>query len=141
MKNLKKLSLLCLALTVMLATGCGCDKKDTKKEENTSKDPIANTNEEVIKDQEINGLTFTNTSLVYENGSSTLVTEVTNNTDSDYALGDFYIIVKDADGNEMIKLLAYAGETIPAGESRTVNAGTDMDLTSAASIEYTEVVK
>lgn len=140
MKSLKKLSVFCLALTVLFATGCGCDKKDEKDTSN-SQGPIANTNQEVIKDQEVNGLTFTNTSLVYENGSSTLVTEVTNNTGADYALGDFYIIVKDADGNEMIKLLAYAGDVIPAGESRTVNAGTDMDLTNAASIEYTEVVK
>ena len=140
MKNLKRLSIFCLALTVLFATGCGCDKK-TNTKDNKEKAPVANTNEDVIKDQEINGLTFTNTSLVYENGSSTLVTEVTNNTGADYALGDFYIIAKDANGNEMIKLLAYVGDVIPAGESRTVNAGTDMDLTKAASIEYTEVIK
>lgn len=135
---MKKVALMSFAVLALVATGCGCDKKEKTKEENQ---PIVNTNENVVKDQEVNGLSFVNTSLVYENGSSTLITEVTNNTGADYNLGDFYIIVKDENGSEMIRLLAYVGDVIPAGETRTVSAGTDMDLSKAASIEYTEIVK
>lgn len=118
-------------LTVGISTGCGCSKKEKKDE------PIVNTNEDVIKDQEVETFKLTNTSLVYVDGMSTLVTEVKNDSTETAYIKSFNIIVKDANGNQMLTMLGYIGEEIPAGETRTITSSTDMDLSKAGAIEYT----
>ena len=132
MKNSLKIILISL-LALGLVTGCG---KEKTKEENKGSNIIVNTNEGVIKNQEIEGLKMTNTSLVIENGISTLVTEVSNNTGADYHLNEFNITVKDKDGNIITTLPGYVGGTIPNGKTRTINTSTDLDLSNATSIEY-----
>ena len=127
------ISLLLLLSSLFLFTGCGCSKKNTAKEET---DVEVNTNEEVIKDQEVDGLKLTNTSLTKTDGIWTLVTEVSNNTGSDYELNEFTILIKDSEGNVLVTLPGYVGGTIPNGESRTINSSTDADLENAASVEY-----
>ena len=132
MKNSIKIILISL-LALTLVTGCGKEKtKEEKKEQST----VVNTNEGVIKDQVVEGLKMTNTSLIYENGISTLITEVSNNTGADYNLNEFNIAVKDASGNVITTLKGYVGGTIPNGETRTINTSSDLDLSKAISIEY-----
>lgn len=126
--------LISLASLGLLTTGCG--KKDNEK---TADDPIINTNEDVIKDQEVEGLSMKNTSLVTENGMSTFVTEVTNNTSSEFTLEEFKIYVKDADGNLLTTLTGYIGGSIQPGETRTIDSSTFTDISGAASIEYSIV--
>lgn len=133
----KFLVALSLLLVVGLATGCGCSKKSESKKEEQEK---YNTNEEVVKDQEVGDLKFTNTSLKVDDNYSTLVTLVSNPTSSDIDVRIFYIHVKDKDGNEIVKLEGYVGDVIPAGESREITSNADMDLSKATSIEY-EMVK
>lgn len=120
-------------LIVGLVTGCGCKKK----EKETVKEEIkVNTNKDVIKDQEVDGIKMTNTSMVTTNGLTKLVTSVTNDTDKDYKLDEYMIIIKDKDGKEIVKIPGYVGDTIKAGETRTINSSVDIDLSNAASIEY-----
>jgi len=137
MKN--KIILMIITITVIgLVTGCGCQKK---KEKVTPKDDVKiNTNEGVIRDQEVDGIRMTNTSLITQNGLSYLNTKVTNNTKKDYKLEKYWIIVKDKDGKVILKMLGYVGEVIKAGETRELRSTTTEDLSSASSIEY-EVVK
>ena len=126
-----------MLLVVGLATGCGCSKRqEGKKEEKEN----FNTNEDVVKDQEVGELKFTNTSLKVDKNYSTLVTLVSNPTSNDIEVRIFNIYVKDKDGNEIVKLEGYVGDVIPAGESREITSNADMDLSKAASIEY-EMVK
>ena len=133
----KFLVALSLLLVVGLATGCGCSKRqEGKKEEKEN----FNTNEDVVKDQEVGELKFTNTSLKVDKNYSTLVTLVSNPTSNDIEVRIFNIYVKDQDGNEIVKLEGYVGDVIPAGESREITSNADMDLSKAASIEY-EMVK
>ena len=132
MKNSIKIILISL-LALGLVTGCGKTKEENK---NNEQKPIVNTNKDVIKDQEVDGLKMTNTTLIYENGISTLITEVSNNTGTDYHLNEFNITVKDKDGNVMSNLKGYVGGTIPNGETRTINTSSDLDLSKATSIEY-----
>ncbi len=133
----KFLVALSLLLVVGLATGCGCSKRqEGKKEEKEN----FNTNEDVVKDQEVGELKFTNTSLKVDKNYSTLVTLVSNPTSNDIEVRIFNIYVKDKDGNEIVKLEGYVGDVIPAGESREITSNADMDLSKAASIEY-EMVK
>ena len=133
----KFLVALSLLLVVGLATGCGCSKRqEGKKEEKEN----FNTNEDVVKDQEVGELKFTNTSLKVDKNYSTLVTLVSNPTSNDIEVRIFNIYVKDKDGNEIVKLEGYVGDVIPAGESREITSNADMDLSKAASLEY-EMVK
>ena len=129
----KTLKIILISLMgLSLLTGCG------KKEE--IEPPIkVNTNENVIKDQEVEGLTMTNTSLVYENGTTTLVTEVINNTKEDYTLKRIKIIVKDKEGNIITTLIGTIADTIKPGESRIIDSDTPIDLSEAESIEYSVI--
>ena len=127
--------LLALLLVATLVTGCGCTKKDNKK--NNAKDDVkVNTEENVIKDQTFEGLTFTNTSLTTTNGVSTLITEVSNSTGSDYTLEEFTITIKNKDGEVITTIPGYVGDVIKNGETRTINSSIDIDLSNASSIEY-----
>lgn len=120
-------------LIVGLVTGCGCKKKEKVKVKEEIK---VNTNKDVIKNQEVDGIKMTNTSMVTTNGLTKLVTSVTNDTDKDYKLDEYMIIIKDKDGKEIVKIRGYVGDTIKAGETRTINSSVDIDLSNAASIEY-----
>ena len=135
--NITIMLLVCLTLV----TGCGKDKttNDDKKEDNMPTIEV-NDNQEVIKDQNIDGIEITNTSLVYEDGISYLKATVTNNTGSDYELNEYKINVKDSDGNIRVTMPGYVGSILKNGESKNINTMISEDLSKAYSIEY-EVVK
>ena len=124
-----------LFVVVFLLAFAWFHKEENKKED---KEPEiqANTNKDVIKDQEVGGFRFSNTSLIIENGESKLTTEVKNITDQDLSLQSFDIIVKDKNGKEMTTLLGYIGDTIKAGETRVITSEENMNLMEAESINY-----
>ena len=109
----------------------GCFKKEEKKEE-----VKVNTNENVVKDQEVEGLKMTNTSLVYENGTTVLVTEVINEKEEEITVKRIRIKVKDREGNILTTLIGTIADTIKPGESRTIETETPLDLSKAESVEY-----
>jgi len=106
------------------------------KNETENKEPVSNTNPGVIDDKEQDGLKFTNASLVSTDHGAELTTLVQNTTDSDIEVRVFDILVKDKDGNLIVKLTGYVGEKIPAGEFREVECSVDMNLSHATDIEY-----
>ena len=114
-----------------LVTGCGCSKKGEKQD-----DIKANTNEEVVKNQTVDVFEFKNTSLIYENGETTLETSITNTSSEDQNLQEFAIQVLDKDGNEMITLTGFIGDTLKAGETRVIDSYCRDDLTNATKIVY-----
>ena len=135
--NITLMLLVCLTLV----TGCGKDKSKNEDKKDDNKTTVeVNNNEEVTKAQNIEGITITNTSLVYEDGISYLKATVTNNTGSDYELNEYKINVKDNNGNIIVTMPGYVGSVIKNGESKTVNTMISEDLSKAYSIEY-EVVK
>lgn len=140
MKKIINITLM-LLVCLTLVTGCGKDKtkNDDKKEDNMPTIEV-NDNQEVIKNQNIDGIEITNTSLVYEDGISYLKATVTNNTGSDYELNEYKINVKDNDGNIIVTMPGYVGSVIKNGESKSINTMISEDLSKAYSIEY-EVVK
>ena len=129
MKKIFGLSLVMLSLIFTL-TGCGNDKEEPKV------DDKYNTNEGVIEDKTVGELKLTNSSLLTEENSSTLVTLVTNPTDKNISVRIFNIYVKDKDGNEIVKLQGYVGGEVPAGESREITSSVDMNLSNAHTVEY-----
>lgn len=125
---------LLIGLCTVLLLGVGCDKG---KKQNDPTDPIPNENSGVVKDQTFSGLTFTNTSLVYDNGTSILTATFTNSTSADITLNTFNVIVKDENGNVVVKLVADATGIIKPGDSKQLSVSVDMDLsTKAYTIEY-----
>ena len=128
---MKKLTIAIILIGFLTFTGC------EKKEEISKDDTFANTNENAIKDQTVAELTLTNTSLITKDGESTLVTLVTNLTDSNKIIKTFNIIIKDKDKNIIITIPGYVGGEVPSGESRTITSTVEMDLSNAVSIEYT----
>lgn len=134
-KSLKYFTI--LACGLLLVTGCG--KKETEKEKKeTDKVPetVVNTETEVVKDQTLDEFSFTNTSLVYENGITTLVTEVKNNSAEAKTIESFNITIKDKDGETMEILQGYVGQTLEANETTTISSGSTSDLSKAGSVEY-----
>ena len=140
MKKIINITLM-LLVCLTLVTGCGKDKSKNEDKKDDNKTTVeVNNNEEVTKAQNIEGITITNTSLVYEDGISYLKATVTNNTGSDYELNEYKINVKDNNGNIIVTMPGYVGSVIKNGESKTVNTMISEDLSKAYSIEY-EVIK
>ncbi len=132
---------LSLVLVVGLAVGCGCKKKDNKDKSKENQPVIkTNTEKEVIKDREVDGMKLTNSSVITTDGVTEITTTVTNPKSEDYYLEEFKMIVKDKNGDVIITLPGYVGEVIKAGETKTIRSSVSMDLSTAKSIEY-EVTK
>lgn len=127
----KKILGLVLITLLVFETGCGCGKKEKKKDE-----PKSVTATDVIKDQKVDGIEMTKTSLVVEKGVSRLTTKVTNNTGSDYKLNEYVIKITDAKGTLIATIPGYVGDTIKNGETRIIDSKIDQDLSSATKIEY-----
>ena len=124
-----------------LVTGCGkSNKKEEEKIEDNKTTVEVNMNENVIKNQNIDGIEITNTSLVYEDGISYLKATVINHTGTDYELSEYRINVKDSNGNVIVTIPGYIGSILKAGESKPINTMISEDLSKATSIEY-EVIK
>ena len=138
---MKKKIMLVLVMLISLSvvTGCGCGKKKSSSGDKKKHDVKVNTEKEVVKDREVEGIKLTNTSLVTTDGVSEVTTTVTNPTSEDYKLDEYRIIVKDAKGDIIITLPGYVGDTIKAGETRTIKSSVSMDLSKAKSLEYTVV--
>lgn len=120
--------------TISLVTGCGCEKKEEKPNE----DVKVNTNEGVIKDQTVEVFEMKNTSLVYENGRTLLETTVTNTSSEEQYLKEFEIKVMNKE-EVMVTLKGFVGSSIKAGETKVINSYCGEDLSSATSITYTVV--
>ena len=131
----KTIRIIVIIITIIVIIGINIISKQGKKEK---EEPLikVNTNENVVKDQEVEGLKMTNTSLVYENGTTVLVTEVINKTEEDITVKRIRIKVKDKEGNILTTLIGTIADTIKPGESRTIETETPLDLSKAESVEY-----
>ena len=132
---MKKILLITLIAYISLFNiGCGCSKKESKKKEETI--VKNNQSKNVVKNQQVGVFKMENTSLTYDGSLSTLITFVTNTSDTTQTLDSFNILVKDKKGNEMITLMGFVGEELKAGETKTITSSTDMNLMNAGRIEY-----
>ena len=115
----------------------------TKKESKPDADKeemIEITDPNVIKNQVVDGIDFTETLFVVQNKKTRLLVQVTNNTEEDYTLKEYNIIIKDKDGKVLATLPGYIGELLSSHETKVLNATIDKDLRDVAEIVY-EVVK
>ena len=136
-----------LALTLvglLVFTGCGKKEEENKNNEQNNEvieqQPQVNTNEGIVEDKTLEEFSFTNTSMIYQNGQTDLEVTVTNNSENTAYLKEFKIYAKDAEGNVLVTMVGFVGDNIPAGESKVISSGASIDLTKAVRIDY-EVVR
>lgn len=114
---------------------------NSKKEDASAKKDnklIAITSPGIIKDEEYEGLKFTNTTLIRQNGIYTLSMEVTNTKNEKSTIKQVNIPIKDKKGNELIVLLGYIGKELGPNESATITASASANLSKATDKEITE---
>ena len=126
----KKVWLVLMLAVVIAVTGCG------KKENNNNPGENVNTNTGIVEDKEVEVFTFTNTSLVWNDNASNLVTVITNTSDEEQYLKGFKVHVYDSNGNEMAAMTGYVGAKLKAHEVRQMSTGHYENLTNATKIEY-----
>ncbi len=128
-----------IAFIIGLIISLGFDKVDiATSDESADGEIVANTSEGVISDVEFGGLSFTNISLITQNGYSTFSADVTNITETVAEFSDVSIILKDSDGNTVITLRGNIGDDLESGETRTITAVTKGSLDNVTSKEITE---
>ena len=88
-----------------------------------------------LRNQKVDGLSFENAKIEYNNDSSTFTVAVYNETDDIYAVEEVKINVKGKDG-ETITLIGNVGGSLESDEGRIITASTNKDITSVKSLEY-----
>lgn len=117
-----------LLILLFLISGCSL-----KNEEIIN--PIVNSNQLIIEEQNINNLTFKNVSLSYQNGISTFIVSVVNNNNEVVSFKEILVKFKNKNGKEIITLNGALGN-IDIGGTIEVNITSDIDLSEAYSLEY-----
>ena len=87
---------------------------------------------EVLKDQEVDNLVFSNADL---NGNK-LSVEVKNNSNEVYTLNTIDVVFKDESGSEITTLSGYIGNSLNTGDVKRLVVETDEDLSNSYYIEY-----
>lgn len=98
----------------------------------------AHTEEGIIKEEEYNGINFSNISMLTKDSQTTFTADITNKSDSDITYERLHIVLKDKDGNEVTTLLAYFPGGLKKNETKTITAIAKGNLTEAFSKEITE---
>lgn len=140
---MKKLIIIGLT-SLLLVVGCGKKKEEDKENkpntnEPTIDNPTSITNENMIKDQTIEVLQFTNTGLVYNGNMTTLTSQVTNTSDQVVELNTVMATINykdEYDNDRVLEMEVYFGESLEPGETRSVYSNTDVDLRKSSNIEY-----
>jgi len=120
-------------LLVFILTGCG-GKSINNIENNIEEEKIKmNTNEEVIGLKKIDGLQIEKT-ITYENGISKVGIDVTNISDQVIIIDYIKMTYKTTD-DEIVLSMPISDPIIPNQKIHSILT-TDMDLTSAISVDY-----
>ena len=128
MKKIMKLGLISM-ISLLIITGCGSNKEDEKSNTNN------NENQSVIADQIFEGLEFVNVGV----SNGIIKTIVINNTGVVYEGSKFSMKIMDENGNILTELTDEVKTKMETGTTQTIETKTNIDLSAAASIEYSIV--
>ena len=135
---MKNKLVLVVGLTAFLVSGCSCSVKPKKDEnlENSTGNSIIVTEEGVVGEQTVNGISLENTNFSVQDGITSVVTKVKNNTTESFALTNYQMMIKDSNGNVLTMLMSSVDVTLLPGEEQTYTTTFMLDLSSASSVEY-----
>ena len=134
MNKLVKLGLISV-VSISLLTGCGCNKKEVTPNDNNNEVEGPNPNQTVVEDQVFEGLEFVNVGA----SDGVVSTIVINNTGVKYEGSKFSMKIMDETGNVLVELVDEVDVEMETGTTHRVETKTDVDLSKAASIEYSIV--
>lgn len=137
---MKKILIISLLFTSLFVTSCG-KKVDNTEIPNNSENIISqNTNPNVVKKQEIEGLLFDNIILKTNNNMSYFTANVTNTTDEKINVKYIKITVYDNENKELFSFNNYIGDYIESKSTLKLSSNIEGDLTTIYSVKY-EVIK
>lgn len=96
---------------------------------------LADPNSGYLRNQTIDGLSFENANIVYEDGVTTFTVEVYNESGDTYTLKNISINLTNND-NTATTLIGYIGESLEKDEAKLITASIDQDLSSSINLEY-----
>lgn len=96
---------------------------------------VADPNTGYLRNQVVDGLSFENANISYENGITTFMVEVYNESGDIYNLKTIDVSFKDKNDKETT-LPGYIGDTLEVEEGKYLKASIDQDLSDTISISY-----
>ena len=118
-----------LILFIFITTGCSSEEKVIFEPNKV------NLNEHAIEDKQVNNLIFYDTSIIYDQGMTTLKTKIKNNS-SDINIQNINIDCYSKNGTKIITLQKKLNKIIKTDEEIKIVLATDIDLTDIYEIKY-----
>lgn len=137
---MKKILIISLLFTSLFVTSCGKKADNTETLNNNENIISQNTNPNVVKKQEIEGLLFDNIILKTNNNMSYFTANVTNTTDEKINVKYIKITVYDNENKELFSFNNYIGDYIESKSTLKLSSNIEGDLTTIYSVKY-EVIK
>lgn len=137
---MKKILIISLLFTSLFVTSCSKKTDNTEKPNNNENIISQNTNPNVVKKQEIEGLLFDNIILKTNNNMSYFTANVTNTTDEKVNVKYIKITVYDNENKELFSFNNYIGDYIESKSTLKLSSNIEGDLTTIYSVKY-EVIK
>lgn len=140
---MKKILLILFSLSLIFITGCGNDETENANENENTYIPnviTQNSNEGVIKRQEIEGIIFDNVILKMNNNMSHFNVDVTNNNSTDVEIKYIKVTAYDNEDKELFTFNSYIGDVIVSNQSLTLSSSIEGDLANVYSVKY-EIIK
>lgn len=137
---MKKILIISLLFTSLFVTSCSKKTDNTEKSNNNENIISQNTNPNVVKKQEIEGLLFDNIILKTNNNMSYFTANVTNTTDEKINVKYIKITVYDNENKELFSFNNYIGDYIESKSTLKLSSNIEGDLTIIYSVKY-EVIK
>lgn len=137
---MKKILIISLLFTSLFVTSCGKKADNTETSNNNENIISQNTNPNVVKKQEIEGLLFDNIILKTNNNMSYFTANVTNTTDEKINVKYIKITVYDNENKELFSFNNYIGDYIESKSTLKLSSNIEGDLTTIYSVKY-EVIR
>ena len=137
---MKKILIISLLFTSLFVTSCGKKADNTETSNNNENIISQNTNPNVVKKQEIEGLLFDNIILKTNNNMSYFTANVTTTTDEKVNVKYIKITVYDNENKELFSFNNYIGDYIESKSTLKLSSNIEGDLTTIYSVKY-EVIK
>lgn len=121
--------ILLVIVSLILVTGCGCNKKEDKKDEQIDN------NKASIVDTKTNKLDMVDFVTLYEDGITDVYYTVENNTEEEISYNYVICEMYDKDDNLIYTLKSELG-TLKPGESKDIKMKVTLDLTQVVKTKY-----
>ncbi len=122
-----------MAVFTLLVTGCGCSKKEEKKE---NKPAEINKDISSFDEQTKDGITVSDLNLNYENGFTQVYATIKNTKSEDVKANDVSIFLYDKDGNKMSEIFCYIGGSLKADKEEICQTAITSNVADAKSFDF-----